>query len=298
TRENQSRFIMWASFSPDGGRVVTADGSRLVRVWNAFTGQESITFKINEGMVAAAAFFADGERLLIATKNGWLQVRDLKTGKIMLSCQAHSGLIEAIVFSPDKTMVATGGNDRVVKLWDANTLKELAAIKGHGSSVSALAWSPDSKTLVTGSADKSIKVWDIRAMIEEDLMLPEEFASSYLATCFTGDQKLLAAGITEKGELKVWDLTERRELWQLKSVTGERQFAVFSFKGERLATGNPTSNYIEIWDVITGQRAGSFESKINGVYGADFSSDGKQLVFLANLQEQQVWDVKEGRRTD
>jgi len=298
TRENQARFVIWASFSPDGRRVVTADGSRQVRVWNAFAGREMITFKINEGAISAAAFFADGERLLIATKNGLLQVRDLKTGKITVSRETHSGLIEAIAFSPDKTMVATGGNDRVVKIWDANILKELVAIKGHGSSVSALAWSADSKKLVTGSADRSVKVWDIEAILEEDLIKPEEFVDSYLDTCFTSDNKLLAAGITEKGEIKVWNLTERKELCRLRSVTGERQFAVFSPKGERLATGNPTSNNIEIWNVITGQQVGSFESKINGVFGADFSPDGKKLVFLADRHEQQVWSVKEGRKID
>jgi WD40 repeat protein len=68
TLEGLTGAIRTVVFSPDGKRVVTAEGSsaNTVKVWDAQTGQELLTFTLNKnaGTVRSLAFSPDGKRLV------------------------------------------------------------------------------------------------------------------------------------------------------------------------------------------------------------------------------------------
>ena len=52
------------AFSPDGKRIVTGSGDKTVKVWDAGTGQETLTLKGHTGMVSSVAFSPDGKRIV------------------------------------------------------------------------------------------------------------------------------------------------------------------------------------------------------------------------------------------
>ena len=49
------------AFSPDGKRLASAGWDRTVKVWDAQTGQELLTFKGHSGRISSVAFSPDGE---------------------------------------------------------------------------------------------------------------------------------------------------------------------------------------------------------------------------------------------
>jgi WD40 repeat protein len=87
-----------------------------VKVWDAQTGQELLTFKGHTRSVDSMAFSPDGKRLASAG-GGELKVWDAQTGQELLSLDAN----RVVAFSPNGHRLASVGG-RTVKIYDATPL--------------------------------------------------------------------------------------------------------------------------------------------------------------------------------
>ena len=103
-------------------RIVSWDTDKLVKVWDADKGSETLTLKGHTGGVLGVAFSPDGKRLATASGGS---------------------------FQPAE-----------VKVWDADTGTETLTLKGHIGDVTSVAISADGKRIVSGSWDSTVKVWD------------------------------------------------------------------------------------------------------------------------------------------
>jgi WD40 repeat protein len=52
------------SFSPDGERIVSGSSDNTVKVWDAATGQETLTLKGHSSAVWSVSFSPDGQRIV------------------------------------------------------------------------------------------------------------------------------------------------------------------------------------------------------------------------------------------
>jgi WD40 repeat protein/serine/threonine protein kinase len=73
-KEYTSRMLAVA-FSPDGKRLVTAS-SKSIKVWDAQTGQELLTFRAHNEVYRSVAFTPDGHRLVIGAEDGTVKIYD------------------------------------------------------------------------------------------------------------------------------------------------------------------------------------------------------------------------------
>jgi WD40 repeat protein len=153
--------VVWAaSFSQDGGRVVTSSSDHTAKIWEVATGRPVVTLVGHEGSVDTAAFSQDGNRVVTASRDGTARVWDARTGRPISVIAGLARLGMSAAFSPDGTRVVTNGsiNEQTTHIWDADTGQPVVTLRGHLEGVSAAAFSPDGNRVVTSSFDHTARI--------------------------------------------------------------------------------------------------------------------------------------------
>ena len=92
-------FIRNLLFSPAGDRLVSADGDRLIKVWDASDGRELATFTGHRAGINSLDLTADGRTLASAAGDGTVRLWQLNTGRELLRFDPP-GTAENVTFAP------------------------------------------------------------------------------------------------------------------------------------------------------------------------------------------------------
>jgi len=232
------------SYSADGQRVASTSWDGTVKIWDARTGQESLTLKGHTDAVNSVSFSPDGQRLASAGGDKTVKVWDARTGQELLTLQGHNGAVSSVSFSPDGQRLASGGGDETVKVWDARTWQELLTLKGHIGAVSCVSFSPDGLQLASAGRYATVTIWDART--GQEMLTLKGHKGVVSSVSFSPDgQRLASAGGDET--VKVWDACTGQELLTLKGHNGDISSVSFSPDGQRLASAGRDKT-VKIWD--------------------------------------------------
>jgi WD40 repeat protein len=167
------RFVLCATFSPDGNRIVTGGSDYAAMISEAATGKRFRSLKGHQNHVGIALFSPDGRAVVTACPYGF------------------------------------GPFDRSIRIWEVATGKERRRYLGHDGSVTCIASTDAGRTILSGGDDGTILAWNSWLTADErikasgpklwwKLLASEDATIAYDAICAwaeSGDVEFLSSAV-------------------------------------------------------------------------------------------------------
>lgn len=275
------------AFSPDGRALASAGADKVLRIWDARTGQLLRTLAGHADTVWSVAFSPDGQTLASASEDGTLKLWNPWSGKLLRAGGGGGEGMTSVAFSRDGTTLAGGSKSGVVKLWGDLAAGPRQTLAGHTLPVWSVAFSPDSGTLATGSGDWTVKLWDVGSG-ELQQTLPGHYGG-VRSVAFSPDGTVLAAGGNEG--IRLWDSYTGRQKLFIKE-RGEVRCVAFSPDGKTLA--DAAENGVTLRDAESGEPRLALKGHTNFVNSLIFSPDGGRLATGGEDKTVRVWNAQTG----
>ena len=114
-----SSWVNAVAWSPDGHHILTASRDHTARIWDATTGDNTLTLtRAHKERITAVAWSPDGHHILTASKDGTARIWDATTGDNTLTL-TRTDPVNAVAWSPDGTHILTASEDGTARIWDA-----------------------------------------------------------------------------------------------------------------------------------------------------------------------------------
>ena len=159
----------------------------------------------------------------------------------------------------------------------------------HESNAREIAFSTDGNWLAADGDNHNIYIWDISTESKIYTLTGHEGKISGLAFRRNGD---LISG-SEDGTVRLWNVSEERELHQLQDGFGQVTSIALSPDEQQVVFG-ATDGTLRLWEVDTALPPRPFIGHEDVVLSVDFSSDGQQIVSGSEDNTVRLWDVSTG----
>jgi WD40 repeat protein len=224
-----SPLLMQPVYGADGRRVVTANGDRAPKLWDASTWRlvSALTGPYDRTYVALP--LPGGRGVMTFSIKGEVNLWDAETGAHRATLNGSRGRTYATVFSLDGRLIAAQVDDETT-VWDASDGHVLANVKKNKARL--LAFGPDNRTLVSAGGDDhaTARLWDAATgQLKLALAKPVDDTRSIE---LSPDGRLLLT--TSEHGARLWDAETGALVFTLEHA---RFPAHFSPDGRMLATG-------------------------------------------------------------
>jgi len=282
------------TISPDG-KLAACGIEKNVVVWDIATGRVVRNIAAFPKRVGAAVFADNNTILAIDSTIGDQGPRaknsvkswDIHTSKVLRSFEIAE--TNDAVFSHDSKLVVTTWGDKI-DAWDTQTGKKLFSDKERNPHVF---FTPNDRYIVTCRPDK-IEQRFVRIMTFRDAQTGKvtrsfELKDANAVVAISPDEKLLLAHTPNRDDPTKSFSSYRLQLLEAQTgkvvhtltdrSTGELKGYVYSPDGRLVAGFDGKVGAYCTWDVETGMKTATFQSKESATYPA-FTTNGKTLVHV------------------
>jgi WD40 repeat protein len=226
------------AFSPDGSRLVSADG-RALRVWDTRTWTALPTTPPKRGTVVRITFSPDGRRVVTADYPP--RVWDLESGKQIVEAATYHRVGYSTALSPDGRYLAVSTGDAYgAHLWDLEAPSSRPVSLRVRGEVQQVSFSGDGQWVAALGRSQAY-VWSVQRPDSErqPVSLPHPAAVTHVAFNPAVPAELVTLGAD--GDVRFWrpsggPAPEWKQTLSLRAHQGPARHAEFSRDGLKLAT--------------------------------------------------------------
>ena len=246
-----SGYVTAVAWSPDGHHILTASNDGTARIWDATTGDNTLTLT-HTNSLSVVAWSPDGHHILTGSEDGTVRIWDAATGDNTLTL-THKASVTAVAWSPDARHILTVSRDRTVRIWDATTGDNTLTLT-HTDPVTAVAWSPDARHILTGSDDGTARIWDTTTG-DNTLTLTLTHTDWVRAVAWSPNGHHILTASRDR-IARIWDATTGDNTLTLTHTSWVRAVA-WSPDGHHILTASEDRT-ARIWDATKGEQVRFF----------------------------------------
>ncbi len=284
-------------FSPDGNKLLSGGGDRLVRMWDVSTGRETKNLSGYTKVIKSVAFNKQGSVLAsaLSDKEGNnIRVWDIAGGKDPGTLIAPLIQVESIAYTQDGATIAAGGtalDNKSIALWSTQTGKLIKLLQADENSIRAIAFSPDGKLLASATTDSALQIWDVAK--GEVVKKFSGHKKTINGVRFSPDGAKVATASSDK-TARIWDVASGKELKTLGGHSEWVNTVSFSPDGKTLLTGS-ADRTVKLWNSESGALVRTLEGHKGEVLCASFSPDGTKIASGATDDNVKLWNTADGK---
>ncbi len=284
-----SSWVSEVAWSPDGHHILTGSDDGTACIWDATTGDNTLTLN-HKAHVTAVAWSPDGHHILTGSADGAARIWDATTGDNTLTV-THTDWVRAVAWSSDGRHILTGSDDRTARIWDATTADNTLTLT-HTDEVTAVAWSPDDTHILTTSMDGAARIWDATTA---DNTLTLTRTSWVRAVAWSPDGRHILTG-SQDGAARIWDATTGDNTLTLTHTDPVTAVAWLP-DGRHILTGSDDCT-ARIWDATTADNTLTLtRARKERIIAVAWSPDGHHILTGSVDGTVRIWDATTGDNT-
>jgi WD40 repeat protein len=290
-----ANFVRSLVFSPDGKQLASGSYDNTVRLWDAQTGDELITFRGHTQGVYTVAFSPDGQRLASASQDGTIRLWDATRDPRGLSLRPPAAEVRSFAVSSDSRELTALCYDGTVVVWNLEDGKrrQLRTLSGRPDKRSRTDISAAARWCAWTKGQRSVQIWDL--MNDKEACPLLDHPDEVMCVSFSPDGTSLATGSIDR-TVRIWEVASGRMLQsfgehpkairQVHYLPGGSGLAVVSWEGT-----------VAVWDLHGGRQTNSYPAGRRAIFTVASLHRGRVLALSGKDGQVVAWYLDDDSET-